>query len=618
MDKDTSQARLTRPPGWRRAALAAVIPLVLLATFAGSAAARATSPQAASGGLVSYALPAGNTPNYIFPLTPGADSSVLNLTDFQPLLYSTLYYYQTGSHIKVNPGLSLAEPPSFAVRGGHTVVTITLKTLDWSDGQPITTRDVEFWMNLVKANVSDWYAAVPGSFPYNVIGQDYINAHTFTLTFNGVYNDYWLLYNELLQVTPIPQHAWDRTSASGPIGNYDRTPAGAREVYKYLNLQSQALGSYATSPLWKVVDGPWNLSSFDASTGFTVFTRNSSFRGPGPRPSVGTLELVPFTSDTAEFDALRSGAIDYGYLPIQDVSQKGVLARSGYRISPEIGWATTFMPLNYTNTLGAAPILKQLYVRQAMQHLIDQPAYIRAIFKGYATACYGPVPCAPTSQFLNPAERDAVYPYDPRAAVHLLQSHGWAVHPDSTSTCSHPGAGPADCGAGIKKGAPLSFTLLYDSGYLALEQEMEAVKSSFSAAGIQLQLSTAPFDTVIGEVDPCSKSNAPTCHWEIGNWQNPDAWTYSPYPSGGEILRCGAFDNAGNYCNPTGDALITGTHRSSGVRPMFQYQAFMEKQLPVLWLPSPDAQLSAIKRTLRGVVQAPLLYLNTQYWSIAH
>ncbi len=603
--------------GPRRLVVAALLAPLLLVGAGASVAVAHTTADTASSGLVTYALPAGNTPNYIFPLTPAADSSVLNLTYFQPMMYESLYYYQTGSTIKVNPTLSLANPPKFAVKGGRTIVTVTLKNLNWSDGQPITTRDVQFWMNLVKANVADWYSAVPGAFPYNVVGESYPTAHTFSLTFDGVYNDTWLLYNELLQVIPIPQHAWDRTSATGAIGNYDKTPAGARAVYKYLNSQSQALGSYASSPLWKVVDGPWTLSSFDATTGFTVFSRNTNFHGPGPSPRFGTLELVPFTGDTAEFDALRSGAVDYGYLPVQDVSQRAALEHLGYRIAPELGWATTFMPLNYTNTTGAAPLLKQLYIRQAMQHLIDQPAYVRDIYKGYATACYGPVPCAPASQFLNPAERDALYPYDPQAAVRLLSDHGWAVHPNGSTTCAHPGLGAHNCGAGIKAGTPLSFGLLYDSGYLALEQEMEALKSSFSAAGIQIQLSTAPFDTVIGVVDPCAKGNAPTCKWEIGNWQNPDAWTYAPYPSGGQILRCGAFDNAGNYCNPTGDALIAATHKGSGLQPMYQYQSFMAKQLPDLWLPSPDAQLSVIKKTLKGVVQGPLLYLTTQDWSLA-
>ena len=49
----------------------------------------------------------------------------------------------------------------------------------------------------------------------------------FSLTFKGSYSSAWL-YNELGQLIPIPQHAWDRESAGGAVGNYDLTPARAR------------------------------------------------------------------------------------------------------------------------------------------------------------------------------------------------------------------------------------------------------------------------------------------------------------------------------------------------------------------------------------------------------
>ncbi len=600
--------------GRGRSGLIGVLALAAVVLSACSAATPATTAHVVKGGTVSYALPAGNTPNYIFPLTPTQDASVLNLAYFQPLFYQTLYYYQTGAHIKVDPALSLAEPAKFSVVNGHTVVTITLKNYRWSDGQPITTRDIQFWMNLLDANYANWYAFVPGAFPSNVIKQDYINAHTFSLTFNGVYNNLWLLYNEILQITPIPQQAWDKTSAGQAVGNYDMTPAGARQVFKFLNAQSGQLATYGTNPLWQVVDGPWKISSFSAATGYTTAVASPSFRGPGPIPHLHEIVLQPFTSDTAEFNALRAGTVDYGYVPIQDQSQVGLLRHNGYRIAPETGWATTFMPLNYTNRTGVAPILKQLYVRQALQHLINQPQYIRDIFKGTATACYGPVPCAPASQFLNPLERQPLYAFSPPAAAQLLSSHGWTVRANGTTTCTSPGTGAGHCGTGIAAGAQLSFTLLYDSGYLALQQEMEAFKSTASKVGVQIALRTAPFNTVIGHVDPCNPASGVGCHWEIGNWQNPDAWTYSPYPTGGQILRCGSFANSGNYCSTTGDRLIGATHTASGLTPMFQYQAYMRQQLPDLWLPSPIAQLSAIKTTLHGVVQGPLLYLNTPFW----
>ena len=63
-----------------------------------------------------------------------------------------------------------------------------------------------------------------------------------------------------------------------------------------------------------------------------------------------------------------------------------------------------------------APLENQLYIRQAMQYLIDQPAYIKSIQLGYGTPTYGPVPAFPQTSFLDPAEKSNPYPYDPATA----------------------------------------------------------------------------------------------------------------------------------------------------------------------------------------------------------
>jgi len=62
--------------------------------------------------------------------------------------------------------LSLAQLPVFS-DGGKTV-TVTLKKYDWSDGVPVTARDVIFFINLLKSDQSDWADYVPGEFPSNV------------------------------------------------------------------------------------------------------------------------------------------------------------------------------------------------------------------------------------------------------------------------------------------------------------------------------------------------------------------------------------------------------------------------------------------------------------------
>ena len=56
-----------------------------------------------------------------------------------------------------------------------------------------------------------------------------------------------------------------------------------------------SLATYATNPLWQVVDGPYRLTSFDSSTGAFTMSPNTSYGGPHAA-KISILQAVPFTS----------------------------------------------------------------------------------------------------------------------------------------------------------------------------------------------------------------------------------------------------------------------------------------------------------------------------------
>ena len=102
---------------------------------------------------------------------------------------------------------------------------------------------------------------------------------------------------------PILKSLTDRT-ASGPSDCTD-TVSDCKAVYTYLDSQSKAMSSCASSPLWSVVDGPWKLQSFNAD-GHVTFVPNKSYSGP-VKPTLTQFKEVPFTTESAEYNVLPLG-----------------------------------------------------------------------------------------------------------------------------------------------------------------------------------------------------------------------------------------------------------------------------------------------------------------------
>src|SRR5690349_4995291 len=432
------------------------------------------------GGTAVYALPPSTTPNYIFPMTSSAYISVYNLNTFSQLMYRPLYWFGNGSKPLLNPSISLAGEPTWS---GNTA-TITLKHYMWSDGTPVTSTDVMFWLNMLKeVGPSDWgaYSGFPTSF---VTSFKASSPSQIQITTNKAYSHSWFLYNNLSQITPMPP-AWDRT-ASGP-SHCATTPSDCAAVYKYLDSQAKQLTTYVSSPLWSIVDGPWKLSAFNAD-GHVSFVPNPKYSGP-VKPTLSQFQLVPFTTDAAEYNVLRSPAaggqkISVGYLPSQDAPAKpagsspltaGQNPLPGYTLDPLYPWGINYFVMNFQSTTGNGPIINQLYFRQALAYLLNQQAVIKGPLRGYGTMTQGPVGNTPVTHYLSPQQKSGViFPYNPAKAKTLLSSHGWKVTPNGVTTC----ADPSKCGPGIKAGHPLQFTLPYATGTQWITQEMQQLQSN--------------------------------------------------------------------------------------------------------------------------------------------
>jgi peptide/nickel transport system substrate-binding protein len=611
----------------RRRGMAAWAAGALLCALAAAGCAAGASPNIGrtptSGGTVTYALSANETPNYIFPFTPGQYFTVVNTDNLQYLLYRPLYWFGAKGLPYLNPKLSLAEPPSYK---GQTV-TIRMKPgYRWSDQKQVTAQNVVFWMHMMKAVVKrstssvNWGGYVPGYFPDNVTNIRAVGSHEVRMTIIGRYSRQWFTYNELSQITPMPL-AWDTTDGRHK-SDCTHMVRDCLAVFKYLDRQSKDSATWARSSLWSIVDGPWQLKSLD-SQGVLTFGYNKAYSGPVPAHHITGFKELPFTSEEAEYNVLAAGGsngLDVGYLPTVNApvpppgASVGQNPVAGYRLQPLFTWGLSYFPYNFSSANPQLAIISQQYFRQAIQLLEDQAAIIQGPLHGYGHVTTGPVGGYPPTKYLSPeARRGDQYSYNPAYARMLLKNHGWMINPGGVSTCRRPGSGRDQCGKGVHPGARLSFTLYYATGQAWLESAMLQLRSNASQLGIEINLKPRTFNGVLAVVEGAG-CPAAGCNWEMADWG--EGWSYVPdyLPTGDELFQTNSFANLGKYSNTHNDALIKQTLANADLSLMYKWQDYLTKQLPVVFQPAaPRALVESVKNLHIGK-QSTTLAINPEEW----
>lgn len=580
------------------------LPCMVLAACTGGGQASTTHKDQAA-----VSLPAGEAPNYILP--SDSNCTATNNHNLRRLMYKPLYWYGgvPGDEFALNKDLSIAEPPEYNADG--TKVTVTLKDYKWSDGEPVTTKDIAFYLDLYSASKDKWGCYSPGNVPDNIKKTQIKSDKTIVLTLDQQYAPKWFTVNALAGIAPLPAHVWDKTSANAKIGEHPKTKAGYKKVFDFLTAQAKSLSKYDSNPLWDTVDGPWTLKKFDPR-GDITFVPNKKYSGPD-KPKLDKLIEKRFTTEQAEFDALLSSdSITTGYIPSQNAKRKNQVTDKGYSVYRQGNFGSNYVALNWNSNDNAA-LFRQLYVRQALQHLINQPQYVKKAYSGNAAEVHGPVPIKPKNPYASDVEKSVPYPYDPQKSVQLLKDHGWTVKPDGVSVCTSPGTGANQCGKGIGKGKKFEWTLMYAKG-VESDRAMQAFQSAATKAGIKINLHKATFDQAVSVAEQCKHGDS-KCDWDAVNW---GGWHFGAYPTGEDLYSDGA--SSGNFQDDKANALVNRTKTKGGKKAMTQYQNYVAKLLPVLWLPRAQGGLSVVRSDLKGFSrdkQSLFGDMYPQYWHFA-
>ena len=90
-----------------------------------------------------------------------------------------LYWFGENGQAQVNYALSVGKPPVYS-NGGKTVTISLNPQYKWSNGTPVTTRDIQFYINVLTASDKEypqnWIGYSASGFPFNVTSIEYESA----------------------------------------------------------------------------------------------------------------------------------------------------------------------------------------------------------------------------------------------------------------------------------------------------------------------------------------------------------------------------------------------------------------------------------------------------------
>lgn len=535
-----------------------LVPVLLLPLAAGVGA-RASAPRLPS---VRTTTDVGlAAPINVNSLLPIVNNQSVSNAQINTLLYPPLLWI--GNKIAIRWHKSLAR--SIQVSDHDTHFLITIRSWRWSDGRPVNAREVAYSFTLMRDFGTRYLNYSIGGIPTIVRRVRVLGAHRLLVVTRHPVNVHWFELNGLTQFQALPRFLWKGLSVDQL---YDR----------------QTEPRYA-----RVVDGPYRLAKFVLGRK-VVLVRNPLFSGPPPY--FRRLVYAMYTSSEGAFWALRSGRLDIGNVPHALYRARGLL-RGMKSCLTRGGFGINYIVFNFRNP--RVQYFHDLALRRALEYAIDQKLFIRVAFNGFGTPGFNPVPASPPT-YLSPLLRKLTdHPglmYRPRHARALLRAAGWRRRGHGRIRRN-------------RRGVPLRFTLLFPSGTRTEIIMADILKEEWKKIGVDVRLRQLPFNLLLAKLE------IPHGRWEAAIM----AWTYEPdyYPTGEGLFNTNGGTNYGHYSNPVLDRLIHETNVEPGRKPLYAYERFMMRHLPVLFLPyqgnlvkyRPGLSLRAVDSTLYHVACYP-------------
>lgn len=449
---------------WQILVVTVTIVIVALLLLSQQPVSIITSPEAASGGIYTEALIGS-----MGRLNPMLDWNNSADRDINRLIFSGLIRFD--SHGLPQPDLA----ESWGTSSDGILYNFSIRpSAVWHDGEPVTTDDVIFTIELIKS---------PGSlFPQDI-------------------KDLWSQievkkFNDETLQFKLPE----------PFAPFlDYVTFGVLPKHLLETIPADQLAS-AEFNLHPIGTGPYKFDRLLTSAGQisgVVLNVNKDYYLPDPFIEQIVFRFYP--NSAAAFDAYQQGEVLGVSQLTNDILEQALM-------EPTFSVYTSRLPqmglvfLNLNND--GVPFLQSEKVRHALLLGVNRKNIVSHIMQGQAIIADGPI--LPGSwAYYDEIEQ---FDYDPDAAAVLLKDEGYVI--------------PA--GGGVvraKDGQFLTFTMVHPDDAIHT-QIAQAIQTDWALIGVQIELQSVPYDTLVNDFLTARNYQAALADLNTARTPDPDPYLF--------------------------------------------------------------------------------------------
>ncbi|GAA5502818.1 oligopeptide-binding protein AppA [Deinococcus xinjiangensis] len=454
-------------------------------------------------------------------LDPWATNNLAIATEINSFMQAGLTYIDNAGNVQAD---AVTTVPTLAnglykenKSGGKVVsnsLTYTLRPdAKWSDGTPITTDDVKFWLDVQ----NDDRVPVPDHYPYNNAKLSIKDSKNFTITFNPPYL--------FAQVAGAPGLAPSKAMKAG-WDTFDKATKGMKPGEALNDQWTKFIGQFTTSSgLPKVVSGPFKPTAWRPGNSLTM-TRNANYwrkpqGGEDKYVQSVTYRFIPNTNTlkvnvlSGQLDALATVGLSFDQA--MDMEKRQGSKFTTYFV-PGAVWE--HIDINTRGQKAKDLDLDNPQVRQALLYSIDRAALTKALFNGRQ---------AVADTFINPiasvsSSNVTKYTFDQAKAKQLFAAAGWK---------------PGSDGILEKGGKKMVLNFSTTAGNAVRERVQQILQAQWKAVGVQVNIQNYPASVFFG---PDMLSKGESGKWDLAMY----AWTSQPLTEEGALFKASGIPTSDN------------------------------------------------------------------------